>query len=197
LLLFGAGAAKLAEGRDRRRSLIEGYRLLPRRGVLATAALLPWVEISTGLALWTGAWPAVAASAAGVLFVAFGSAVTVNLLRGRTDIDCGCFGSRGSHGLSWWIVVRNAALAAVAVAVAAASGSGAPGLSESLPVALAATALVLAGFVLRTVRKIRRLDFGVAEESDDPGAVTPAPGEPAPSSIKSYLPLTSAEDSNA
>ena len=40
----------------------------------------------------------------------------VNLARGRDQIDCGCGGD--SHPLSWWLVARNAVLAAAALAVA-------------------------------------------------------------------------------
>jgi hypothetical protein len=46
------------------------------------------------------------------------TAVAINLLRGRTEIDCGC-GSLGGHvgdqTLSWGLVARNALLALAAV----------------------------------------------------------------------------------
>jgi hypothetical protein len=36
--------------------------------------------------------------------------VIVNLVRGRTDIDCGCGGIEGRQRLSWALVARNAVL---------------------------------------------------------------------------------------
>lgn len=196
LLLLGAGALKLAEGRARRLQLVSGYGLLPRPAAVLTAALLPWVEIATGAALWLGT-PRESAALATALFAVFGGAVAVNLLRGRTDIDCGCFGSRGAHGLSWWIVVRNAGLAVAAGAVFAARGTTDAGVVESLPVALSATGCVLAGFAVRAVGDLRRLDFGPPQAPDDSlPTAEPPPGTTAPPSIKTYLPVTSAEDWN-
>ena len=53
--------------------------------------------------------------AAAVLFLIYGAAIAINLLRGRSYIDCGCGGA--AHPLSWGLVVRNAVLAAAALAV--------------------------------------------------------------------------------
>jgi hypothetical protein len=39
----------------------------------------------------------------------------INIARGRTAIDCGCFGSRPRHGIAGWMVGRNIALAILAL----------------------------------------------------------------------------------
>ncbi|MDE2003411.1 MAG: methylamine utilization protein MauE, partial [Betaproteobacteria bacterium] len=60
-----------------------------------------------------------AASGMVALLLVFSVAVTINLVRGRRDVDCGCFGPAGTSnaGLSGWIVLRNLALAAMAAAL--------------------------------------------------------------------------------
>jgi uncharacterized membrane protein YphA (DoxX/SURF4 family) len=71
---------------------VEGYRLLPQRGVYAVALALPWLEAFVGLALlgvpWLrrGAW-ALATLMLAVFAVALGSAAARGL-----DLRCGCFG---------------------------------------------------------------------------------------------------------
>ncbi|MDQ3916156.1 MAG: methylamine utilization protein MauE [Actinomycetota bacterium] len=196
LVLLGAGIAKVVDGRERLLRVIEDYRLLPRPAAAATAALLPWVEISTGLLLWTGVWARAAAVSAALLFVGFASGVAVNLLRGRTDIACGCFGSI-THGLSWSIVARNAGLAVIG-GFSALSGVAGVAAGEALPVALSATAVVLMGLVLRAVRNVRLLDFGalVPEGRSHAGGVVGPSGVSSPSTT-SFLPLTSPEDWSA
>ena len=43
----------------------------------------------------------------------FTGAIVINLARGRTDIDCGCFGPALRQRLSWWLLLRNGALFAL------------------------------------------------------------------------------------
>jgi hypothetical protein len=44
------------------------------------------------------------------LFALYGAAITINLLRGRQHIDCGCGGD--GTPISWGLVLRNAVLLA-------------------------------------------------------------------------------------
>jgi hypothetical protein len=48
-----------------------------------------------------------------VLLGVFTGAIAINLARGRTDIDCGCFGPALRQRLSWWLLLRNGALFAL------------------------------------------------------------------------------------
>lgn len=41
-----------------------------------------------------------------LLFV-YTSGISINLYRGRRDIDCGCSGPATTQVLSWWLVFRN------------------------------------------------------------------------------------------
>jgi hypothetical protein len=62
-----------------------------------------------------------AASLAALLFSLFAIAMAVNLARGRTYIDCGCFQSALRQSIDWRLVARNGGLAAMALAIAASS----------------------------------------------------------------------------
>jgi hypothetical protein len=42
-----------------------------------------------------------------MLLVLFTGAIGINLMRGRTDIDCGCFGPALRQQLSGWLLLRN------------------------------------------------------------------------------------------
>lgn len=62
--------------------------------------------------------PVLAAVALVLLLGLFSGAIAINLIRGRTDIDCGCFGPVLRQKLSGWLLLRNLALIVLAAAVA-------------------------------------------------------------------------------
>lgn len=93
--------------------VIDNYRLLPRRLVMPAAALLPPLEMVVGLALLSAMVRPWSASAAIILLAVFAVAMAINLRRGRVHIDCGCGQSFLRQTLSWLLVARNAALAAL------------------------------------------------------------------------------------
>jgi hypothetical protein len=97
---------------------VENYRLLPDGLAWPAAILLPVWELAAGvLVLFDPTRTAGAVLAIGLLAVVT-AAVIINLLRGRTEIDCGC-GSLGGHvgdqTLSWGLTMRNALLAVAAL----------------------------------------------------------------------------------
>ena len=70
---------------------IDAYQLLPEWAVLATARVLPWLELAIGLLLLTGlALPYVSLIASVILAVFFGI-MALSFGKGM-GIDCGCFG---------------------------------------------------------------------------------------------------------
>lgn len=88
------------------------YRILPGAGVNAVAILLPWLELTTGVALLVGR--ARLRAAAAWLLVAmttvFTIAISLNLVRG-IETSCGCFSTRADAAVSdGWNLLRNAAL---------------------------------------------------------------------------------------
>jgi hypothetical protein len=93
--------------------VVANYRVLPRALVALVAALLPPVEMVLGILLLSAQFRPFGALGAIVLLGLFAAAMAINLRRGRTAIDCGCGQSLLKQNLSWMLVGRNAALAAL------------------------------------------------------------------------------------
>jgi uncharacterized membrane protein YphA (DoxX/SURF4 family) len=90
--------------------VVANYRLLPRALIPAVAYALPPLEALIGACLLLGVAAPWAPLAAAVLLGVFAIAMTVNLLRGRSHIDCGCFQGALKQTLRWPLVARNAVL---------------------------------------------------------------------------------------
>jgi K+-transporting ATPase KdpF subunit len=103
-------------GKLRHRKLLPGivanYRLLPAGLVGPFSVTLPSVEIMIGAALLVNLAPATNMAGASLLGL-FALAMAINLGRGRRDISCGCGRPDLGHRISWELVLRNLALAAL------------------------------------------------------------------------------------
>jgi uncharacterized membrane protein YphA (DoxX/SURF4 family) len=113
LVLLAAGTAKLANWREFI-EVVRNYQLLPARASTLMGYLLPITELIIGITLVFGLFTSLSLLIALSLFLMFGSAVAINLIRGRSDISCGCFGPGQGHKLTWNLVTRNAMLAGLA-----------------------------------------------------------------------------------
>jgi hypothetical protein len=103
--------------------VVSNYRLLPDFLVVPFALALPPVEAVVGAVLPTGLLSPWTEGAAAALLALFAVAMAVNIRRGRTDIDCGCFQSALKQTLSWRLVARNAVLVAALGLAALPAGS--------------------------------------------------------------------------
>lgn len=122
LVLLTAGATKLGRPESLAQA-IQRYDLVPVSVAALAARTLPLSELLLGGLLVTGWAVGHAGMAAGALFLAFAVAIAINLLRGRADIPCGCFGPSEHASLKWSYVARNLLLAACAVSCAIAPAS--------------------------------------------------------------------------
>lgn len=140
-LLLAAGAHKLRHPAAFREALA-GYRLLPRGLGGLAARVLTALELGSGLALLAPGPARFAGVVAAGLFALYAGAITLNLARGRRQIDCGCGGPGRRRPLSGGLVARNLLLVCAAVA------SSCPAASRPLVwldvVTVGAGALVLA-----------------------------------------------------
>jgi len=110
-----AGAGKLRDPAAFQLAL-EGYELLPAAAARALAWLLPLAELAAGgLLLATATRPWGGLLALGLLLLVT-AAVGVNLMRGRTRIECGC-GWGPEVPLGGGLVLRNLVLAAATLLV--------------------------------------------------------------------------------
>lgn len=130
LMFLLAGAHKLGN-RLRFRSIVEAYQLVPKTCVPLIVLTIGVIEIAIGLG-WLVSSSVLTPLVSGILLSMYVVAVSVNLYRGRTYIDCGCgfsslAGDRGINSgiqqLSFGLVMRNYLLiAAVLTAVLPSSG---------------------------------------------------------------------------
>ena len=115
-----------AFGKMRSWSTFEGvvanYRLLPDALNRVVAWALPPAELLLACALIVGA--PLAENAAGALLCVFAAAMAINLKRGRTQIDCGCFDASLRQTLSWPLVVRNVLLALLLIVASRSRDTG-------------------------------------------------------------------------
>lgn len=90
--------------------VVRNFSLLPKFAVKPFSTILPALEVITGLGLLSsavvdssiGAWAGLPAV---FLFLMFVSAISLNLLRGKINISCGCYG-KTSRKLRWGLVGR-------------------------------------------------------------------------------------------
>jgi hypothetical protein len=95
--------------------VVRNYRLIPDAFAAVAAGALLCAGALTAAALLWAPTRSLGAGAAAVQLIIFAAAIGVNLHRGRTRIDCGCFGSRLRMGLSRWMVARNGVMALIAL----------------------------------------------------------------------------------
>ncbi|MCC6734802.1 MAG: methylamine utilization protein MauE [Bauldia sp.] len=118
---------------------VADYRLVPEAQVKAVSTGLVAAEVAIPLLLLVPATQAMGAVLAILLLGTYALAMGINILRGRTRVECGCGGAPTL--LSPALLVRNAVLAAIAALVLVAAGR----LQLSFGDAAAAVAL---GFML-------------------------------------------------
>ena len=147
-LLLGAGSWRKLRGLDGFRAVLADYRLVPAGATKPAALAVSLLEGALAGVWLVAPWRVEAAILAGVgtavLMAAYGGAITVNLLRGRPWIDCGC---GGGEQLSWFLVVRNLVLTGFALLPLAIIDAALPrwkDLAVSVPVFATAALLYLA-----------------------------------------------------
>lgn len=112
LTLIVAGIAKLGSMRlfgDQ----IAAYNVIPLAVTKPLGYLLPPLEVAIGI---TAIAFSSLAFAAAFCFVSFAAAIGINLLRGKRELRCGCFGASSTHRISFSHVIINLLLAAGALA---------------------------------------------------------------------------------
>ena len=91
---------------------LNAYRLVPTRFAAIAGYALIAAELVTALALVLNT--AAGSMAAAGMLAFYTLAISINLLRGRRDIDCGCSGPHLRQTLSVWLVIRNLGFIALA-----------------------------------------------------------------------------------
>ncbi|CCQ13684.1 putative methylamine utilization protein [Rhodococcus sp. AW25M09] len=158
-VLLVAGIPKVGDN-PRMVRAVRGYRLLPDRVAVIVGRVLPWLEIVLGVGLILGVAPVVTGAVASAMFLAFFAGLTINLLRGRRDLDCGCFafsagGEEIAH-IGWWHSARAASFAVLAATVILTPDIGTFDRIAGTGVGLFVVALVCVGVYARSVMSFGR-----------------------------------------
>jgi hypothetical protein len=96
------------------RTALEAYDIVPATSLSAVFAwALPGGEALAAVALVIDQTRIFGVALGAVLLAVVTAAVVINLLRGRTDLGCGCGGIEDEQKLSWALVVRNGVLLAL------------------------------------------------------------------------------------
>lgn len=93
--------------------VLRSYAVFPRELLWPVAIGVTVGEFLVGIWLCWGRRLLQAAYASLALHLVYASWATFMLLRGKTIISCGCFGSYLSRPLSWWTVGQNLVLMAL------------------------------------------------------------------------------------
>jgi uncharacterized membrane protein YphA (DoxX/SURF4 family) len=157
-LVFGGAALSKLQNADEFHGVVRNFRLVPEPLDGAVAFALPWVELGIAASLLTGIATNVSGAVAGVLLVVFAIAIAINIFRGRTEIDCGCFRQGMRQRLNWALVARNMALSAGAFWLAAQPAWPAPaGAFDVIIGALAAAGVLLLYLCANELVALRQL----------------------------------------
>ncbi|MED4572683.1 MauE/DoxX family redox-associated membrane protein [Brevibacillus agri] len=105
-ILLTAGYMKIKNIHEHSQ-VIKEYRLIPNSIIPYVAFFLITIEIMCGIGLYLGVYKYFTLLTAFTLLVVYSVAITINLVRGRNEISCGCGGVLGTHNLSWKLVIRN------------------------------------------------------------------------------------------
>ena len=95
------------------KSTLKNYRLLPESLLAVSSFLLITLELLAVGSLITNS--GIGSGVAAGLLSIYTTAITISLIRGRIDIDCGCSGSAIRQTLSGWLVIRILGLLAAAL----------------------------------------------------------------------------------
>src|SRR5215469_11951171 len=143
---LSAAIGKLAQYQSFVRGVMD-YQLLSPWASRILSRVLPWIEITFGIALITGVLLPVTTIGVCVLLVTFTYAAAANVIRGRS-IACNCHGLAATRTVGWGTIARNTSLLVMAALAGVISASTAHGeavvlLGADVPVLTSASSLLV------------------------------------------------------
>lgn len=89
---------------------VEAYDLIPLANARFFSAAYAIIELTVAVFLISNFAPSTSVVSAMILMSVTTFAISINLLKGNTDVSCGCGGIEDEQRLSWTLVSRNAAI---------------------------------------------------------------------------------------
>lgn len=109
-LMFGIAAMHKLRAVAVFRATLDEYRLVPRVLSGGVAIALIAAELLAAILVLVPSVRTAGLLIMTILLLIYTAGISINLLRGRRDIDCGCSGPASRHELSGWLVLRNLVL---------------------------------------------------------------------------------------
>lgn len=164
--IFGAAALHKLLDSAGFGAVLTRYQILPASLIFITALALPLIELAIAVSLLFGPTRVVGGMAGAALLAIYALAMSINLLRGRRDLSCGCgWGVSSGHAdptVSMTLVSRNLILVGLALILVLVPPDRSPGgfdlfngvLGGALVALLWATAdRLMANFKLMSLRR--------------------------------------------
>jgi len=152
---------------------LSSYRLLPDPLLPAFSCFLILIEgfLAFGVLVKDWLYPSFIAAA---VFALYAGAMSINLIQGRDDLDCGCSGPSGfGQRVSWTLVIRNGVLAFFAIATALPMTSRAFSMQDISTIFLASIAAIFiyASIEQAIANRNRQTQYFALRTKDRRGAV--------------------------
>ncbi|MBI2415437.1 MAG: DoxX family membrane protein [Candidatus Kerfeldbacteria bacterium] len=93
-----AGLAKLTQPIEEFIGIARQWNIIADPWLTWYVTIVPWAEVVFGLLVIVGLWRRLAAGGIAGLLLSFIIGIVINMSRGRTLDECGCFGSSFSFG---------------------------------------------------------------------------------------------------
>jgi hypothetical protein len=142
---------------------VANYQLLPTSLEKPLAYFIPILESACAAGLLISKSRDSAALGLLMLLLIFSGAIAINLIRGRTNIDCGCFGPLLRQELSGWLVARNLFLMILASALLLPENGRVIEALDLVTIVLGAATMVIlyasANFAIGNTPKTRALEI--------------------------------------
>jgi hypothetical protein len=142
-LLFAAAATHKLRDLRRFDEIFAAYGLPPWAARLHLSRAVPFLEALVAGGLLLDVSRITAAGVGIVLLLVYAGAISVNLLRGRRELACGCGGPDDRRPIAPWMVWRNILFAAVLFAVMLPWSPRPLGLTDRLTIGFGTAACAL------------------------------------------------------
>jgi hypothetical protein len=161
-VMFGVSGVMKLRDLEMFEGSLANYQLSPRWMEKPLTYSLPIIECVAAAGLLAASTRAIAASMLLALLSIFTGAIAINLARGRTNIDCGCFGPALRQELSGWLLMRNLFLMILAAVVILPENGRALESIDAVTIVVGAMTLVVlyasANFAIGNAPKTRALE---------------------------------------
>ncbi len=106
-ILFGVAAIHKLKAPAVFRAAMKDYQLVPSILLSIVPMVLIFLELLSVILVLVPSAQAIGLLIMAALLLIYAGGISINLYRGRRDIDCGCNGPATTQALSWWLVARN------------------------------------------------------------------------------------------